>query len=63
MMRQIENVRAKKITVPFSLTGSPVIVIPIGRTAKGLPLGVQVVGRRMHEYDLLKHADMIANAI
>jgi len=50
-------------TTPFSLTGSPVIVIPIGRTAKGLPLGVQVVGRRMHEYDLLKHADMIANAI
>jgi len=50
-------------TTPFSLTGSPVIAIPTGKTAKGLPLGVQVVGRRMHEYDLLKHADMIANVI
>lgn len=50
-------------TTPFSLTGSPVIVIPIGKTAKGLPLGVQVVGRRMHEHDLLKHVGKIANTI
>lgn len=47
-------------TTPFSLTGSPVIVIPIGRTAKGLPLGIQVVGRRMHEHDLLKYVGIIA---
>lgn len=50
-------------TTPFSLTGSPVIVVPIGKTAKGLPLGVQVVGRRMREHDLLKHTGMIVNAI
>lgn len=47
-------------TTPFSLTGSPVIVIPMGRTARGLPLGIQVVGRRMREHDLLKYAGMIA---
>jgi amidase len=47
-------------TTPFSLTGSPVIVIPIGKTAKGLPMGVQVVGRKMREYDLLKNAGIIA---
>ncbi|WP_040949745.1 amidase [Gorillibacterium massiliense] len=46
-------------TTPFSLTGNPVVVIPIGQTAKGLPLGIQVVGRRMHEYDLLKSAGII----
>lgn len=46
-------------TTPFSLTGNPVIAIPIGRTSKGLPLGVQVVGRRMREHDLLKHTGMI----
>jgi amidase len=32
----------------------------MGRTAKGLPLGIQVVGRRMHEHDLLKCAGIIA---
>ncbi|ACL76977.1 amidase [Ruminiclostridium cellulolyticum] len=47
-------------TTPFSLTGNPVIVIPIGRTAKGLPLGIQVVGRRMYEHDLLKCTGIIA---
>ena len=47
-------------TTPFSLTANPIIVIPIGKTPKGLPLGIQVVGRRMHEYDLLKHAGIIA---
>lgn len=47
-------------TTPFSLTGNPVIVIPIGKTAEGLPMGIQVVGRRMHEYDLLKNAEIIA---
>lgn len=47
-------------TTPFSLTGNPVIVIPIGRTAKGLPLGIQVVGRRMHEHDLLEYAGIIS---
>jgi amidase len=46
-------------TTPFSLTGNPVIVIPKGRTAKGLPLGIQVVGRRMREYDLLRHTGII----
>ena len=30
---------------PFSLTGNPVVVIPIGKAAE-LPVGVQVVGRR-----------------
>lgn len=50
-------------TTPFSLTGNPVIVIPIGRTAKGLPLGVQVAVRRMHEHDLLTNASMIAGQV
>ncbi len=39
-------------TTPFSLTGNPVIVIPIGKTEKGLSMGIQVVGRRGRELDL-----------
>jgi len=33
-------------SVIFSLTGHPVVTLPIGTTGQGLPLGVQVVGRR-----------------
>ncbi|WP_234124524.1 amidase [Clostridium hydrogenum] len=41
-------------TTPFSLTSSPVIVIPIGKSKEGLPIGVQIVGRRFHDLDLKK---------
>ena len=46
-------------TTPFSLTANPVIVIPIGKTKEGLPLGIQVIGRRMHDFDLLSKAGML----
>ncbi|WP_346286022.1 amidase [Zoogloea sp.] len=40
------------LTVPFSVTGSPVAVLPAG-VVDGLPVGVQVVGRRWGEAALL----------
>ena len=40
-------------TMPFSLTGHPVVVIPIGRTEDGLPIGMQIVGKRWREMELL----------
>jgi amidase len=40
-------------SVIFNLTGHPVVTLPIGTTGQGLPLGVQVVGRRWAELDLL----------
>jgi len=43
-------------TTPFSLTSSPVITIPIGKNSIGLPMGLQVVGKRNREYDLLQSA-------
>jgi amidase len=41
-------------TTPFSLTSNPVIVIPIGQTKEGLPVGAQIVGKRFHDLDLRK---------
>ncbi len=40
-------------TAPFNLTGSPVVVLPAGRSPEGLPIGVQVVGRKWREIELL----------
>ena len=49
-------------TVVFNLTGSPVVVIPIGHTAGGLPIGVQIVGRRWRDMELLAVAGRIDEA-
>ena len=42
--------------VPFNLTGHPVVVIPIGFTKDGLPIGMQIVGKRWKEMELLSIA-------
>ncbi|MFC3961970.1 amidase [Nocardia jiangsuensis] len=39
-------------TYPFNLTQQPAISIPVGRTATGLPVGLQIVGPR-HSDDLV----------
>jgi aspartyl-tRNA(Asn)/glutamyl-tRNA(Gln) amidotransferase subunit A len=31
---------------PFNLTGQPAATVPAGFTASGLPVGLQIVGRR-----------------
>ncbi|HEX8230771.1 MAG TPA: amidase [Chloroflexia bacterium] len=45
--------RAIGHTAPFNFTGHPVVVVPIGRDANGLPIGIQVVGKRWDEERLL----------
>jgi amidase len=46
-------------TMPLNLTGSPVVVIPIGQSEAGLPIGVQIVGKRWQDLELLAIADKI----
>ncbi len=40
-------------TVQASLTGSPAISLPAGNNSKGLPLGLQLLGRNFEEQELL----------
>jgi amidase len=50
-------------TVPFNLTGHPVVVIPVGQTQDGLPLGMQIVGKRWREMELLAIAQQINTVV
>lgn len=49
-------------TTVFNLTGSPVVVIPIGYTPQGIPIGAQIVGRRWHDMELLMIAGLLDEA-
>jgi amidase len=44
----------------FSVTESPVLAFPIGVDGRGLPIGVQLVGRRYRDRDLLAAAAQLA---
>ncbi len=46
-------------TTPFNMTGNPVIVLPAGKTEGGLPIGIQVVGQRWKDMELLATAESI----
>lgn len=49
---------------PLNFTGQPVVTIPVGRDPNGLPIGIQVIGKRWSEHELLALAhkiDQIAN--
>lgn len=43
----------------FTLTGHPVVVIPIGQTQSGLPIGIHLVGKRWQDSQLLDLAEKI----
>jgi len=46
-------------TTIFNLTGNPVVVMPIGYTQSGIPIGVQVVGPRWEDARLLTVAEQL----
>ncbi|MFZ1469658.1 MAG: Asp-tRNA(Asn)/Glu-tRNA(Gln) amidotransferase subunit GatA [Paracoccaceae bacterium] len=49
-------------TVTVNLAGLPGIVVPVGLDAKGLPLGLQLIGRPWDEGGLLNHAHVLETA-
>ncbi len=45
-----------RFTWPFNLTGAPAITVPCGFTRRGLPIGLQIVGRPFDEATVLRVA-------
>jgi aspartyl-tRNA(Asn)/glutamyl-tRNA(Gln) amidotransferase subunit A len=56
--RSREDVRAAllRFTRPGNLTGLPAISLPCGMSAENLPVGIQLIGRRLDEPTLLRVA-------
>ena len=50
-------------TVPVSLMGNPVVTIPLGLDADGLPVGAQLVGKRGGEWELLRIASQLSQSL
>ncbi len=49
-----------RLTTPFNLTGHPVVTIPVAKDEEtGVPIGVQLVGKRNKEAELLATAELI----
>ncbi|MFI5364988.1 MAG: amidase [Candidatus Binatia bacterium] len=42
--------------MPFNLTGLPAVAVPCGRSAEGLPIGLQIAGRPFDEGTILRIA-------
>ncbi|RMF83641.1 MAG: amidase, partial [Nitrospinota bacterium] len=51
------------LTYAFNLTGQPAISVPAGWTEEGLPVGLQIVGRRYAETLVLKAAAAFEAAV
>ena len=49
-------------TVTLNLAGLPGVAVPVGLDKKGLPVGLQLIGRPWEEGDLLNHAYVLEKA-
>jgi Asp-tRNA(Asn)/Glu-tRNA(Gln) amidotransferase A subunit family amidase len=54
--RKVHPLNYLAFTYPFNLTGHPAASVPCGWTADGLPLGLQIVGRRFEDATVLRAA-------
>jgi amidase len=61
--RTMNTFRAFSYSQTFNVFDLPVVVIPVARSAEGLPIGVQIVGRPFAEQSVLAAATIIEAAL
>ncbi len=54
--RTVSRWKAFPFNFPFNLTGQPAATVPCGWTERGLPIGLQIVGRRFADATVLRAA-------
>jgi Asp-tRNA(Asn)/Glu-tRNA(Gln) amidotransferase A subunit family amidase len=59
----VEYLDAMTYTHWFNILGNPAVVVPVGKSADGLPIGVQVVGRPFEEELILAVAAQIEREV
>jgi Asp-tRNA(Asn)/Glu-tRNA(Gln) amidotransferase A subunit family amidase len=57
--KTVSYLDAWSYTAWFNLLGNPAAVIPVSRSAAGLPIGVQIVGRPWEEEQVLSVAEVV----
>jgi Asp-tRNA(Asn)/Glu-tRNA(Gln) amidotransferase A subunit family amidase len=55
--------RAFSYAQTFNVLDLPVVTVPAGRSAEGLPIGVQIVGRPNAEETVLAVAEIVEEAL
>ena len=53
---KVDRHASSVFTYPFNVTGQPAISVPCGFTRAGLPVGLQIVGRRNEDVTVLRAA-------
>ncbi len=61
--QSISVFRAFSYSQTFNVFGLPSVVVPAGRSALGLPIGVQIVGRPFAEHTVLAAAAIVEKAL
>ncbi len=56
----IDGMKILRNTWPFNAAGTPAISVPCGNDANGLPIGLQIVGRRNNDDGVLRAARMLS---
>ncbi len=59
--KEVNYLDAWSYTEFFNLLGNPAVVVPVGQSSEGLPIGVQIVGRPWEEEQALSVAAAIEN--
>jgi Asp-tRNA(Asn)/Glu-tRNA(Gln) amidotransferase A subunit family amidase len=59
----LNTFRAFSYSQTFNVFDLPVVVVPAGRSAAGLPIGVQIVGRPFAEETVLAAASIVEEAL
>lgn len=52
--QRVSSIAWMPFTYPFNITGQPAASVPCGFTKNGLPIGLQIIGRKYDEISVLK---------